>query len=283
METTSASAMLSALAQETRLELFRMLGARGASGMAAGEIAGRLRIPASTASFHLTAMERAGLLQATRQGRSVIYAVRQVALRALVAFLTEPLGQAPPGVGADLAAMLPAPGPGHTGTGLQPAFNVLFLCTANAARSIMAEAILNRAGAGRFNAYSAGSAPASGPNPAVIARLAALGHDTARLRSKSWTEFTGLQAPRMDFVIALCDTLDGQICPDFGQRALTGSWPLPDPAKFSGSPAEQATMLNELYASLLRRISIFINLPFSTLDRLAAQRRLDELGDAVGA
>jgi protein-tyrosine-phosphatase/DNA-binding transcriptional ArsR family regulator len=271
--------MLSALAQETRLELFRMLGAQGATGMAAGDIAASLRIPASTASFHLTAMERAGLLQATRRGRHVIYAVRHFALRELMAFLAEPMGEAVPGTREDIAAMLPAP----AATGLQPAFNVLFLCTANAARSIMAEAILNRVGAGRFNAYSAGSAPARNPNPTVIARLAALGHDTSRLRSKAWDEFTGHQAPRMDFVIALCDTLDDQACPDFGHRALTCSWPLPDPAKFGGGPVEQATMLNELYASLLRRVLIFINLPFSTLDRLAVQRRMDELGDAVRA
>lgn len=279
MEIDSATAMLSALAQETRLELFRMLGAQGATGLAAGDIAHRLKIPASTASFHLTAMERAGLLQATRQGRSVIYAVRHFAVRELMAFLAEPLGETLPGMREDIAAMLPAPAIAW----MQPAFNVLFLCTANAARSIMAEAILNRVGAGRFNAYSAGSAPASGPNPIVIARLAALGHDTASLRSKRWDDFARREAPRMDFVIALCDTLDGQACPDFGQRAITCSWPLPDPAKFGGSPVEQATMLNELYASLLRRILIFINLPFSALDRLAVQRRMDELGNAVRA
>ena len=151
------------------------------------------------------------------------------------------------------------------------------------ARSVIAEAILNKISAGRFNAYSAGSAPASSPNPTVIARLTAFGHDISRLRSKSWEEFTGLQSPRMDFVIALCDTLDGQTCPDFGQRAITCAWPLPDPAKFSGGPVEQVTMLNELYASLMRRILIFINLPFATLDRLTVQRRLDELGNAVRA
>lgn len=277
MEIEAATAMLSGLAQGTRLELFRILGAQGANGLAAGEIAARLSLPASTASFHLTAMERAGLLLATRQGRNVIYAVRHFGLRELLAFLAEPLGDAVAGVREDVAAMLPPP----ASIGLQPSFNVLFLCTVNAARSIMAEAILNRVGAGRFNAYSAGSAPASDPNPAVIAKLAAFGHDTARLRSKSWEEFARLQAPKWDFIIALCDTLEGQSCPDFGQRAMTCSWPLPDPAKFSGSPVEQATLLNELYASLLRRILNFINLPFAALDRLAIQRRLDELGNAV--
>ena len=122
--------MLSALAQDTRLELFRLLGAKGASGLAAGEIAARLKVPASTASFHLTAMERAGLLQATRQGRNVIYAVRHFALHELMAYLSEPLGEGYPGTVDESPTLLPAP----TTTGLQPAFNVLFVCTANAAR-----------------------------------------------------------------------------------------------------------------------------------------------------
>ena len=161
---------------------------------------------------------------------------------------------------------------------MTPAFNVLFLCSRNSGRSIFAEAILQKIGKGRFNAYSAGSDPADAPMPEVLEKLAALGHDVSTLRSKSWDEFTGPSAPRMDFVIALCDTLDGQVCPDFGERAITGAWPLPDPAKFSGNAAERSTMLNELYGSLNRRISIFASLPFATLDRIAAHARLNEIG-----
>ena len=115
------------------------------------------------------------------------------------------------------------------------AFNVLFLCTHNSARSIMAEALLDKIGKGKFRAYSAGSDPGPGPMPEVLERLTVLGHDVSRLRSKSWNEFTGPDAPRMDFVIALCDTLEGQVCPDFGDTAVTAAWPLPDPAKFTGS------------------------------------------------
>ena len=140
---------------------------------------------------------------------------------------------------------------------MTPAFNVLFLCTHNSARSIMAEAILAKVGGDRFRAYSAGSDPVAAPIPEVIAKLRALGHDVPGLRSKSWNEFTGPDAPRMDFVITLCDTLDGQVCPDFGDVAVTGAWPLPDPAKFTGSDVERATLLNELYAGLRRRIEIF--------------------------
>jgi len=278
MEIQVATLMLSALAQPTRLELFRTLSPCGAEGLAAGEIAARLNVPPSTASFHLSAMERAGLVRATRHGRQVNYAIRDAGLGDLVAFLRRPLGDIV--VDAGPAGVAPSHTPSDCG--VHPAFNVLFVCTANAARSVMAEAILTRLGGERFNAYSAGSSPAAMPSPAVIARLAALGHDTTRLRSKTWEAFARHDAPRMDFVIALCDTLNGQTCPDFGQRAIASAWPLPDPAKFSASPAEQATMIGELYASLQRRIQIFINLPFSTLDRPAVQRRLDELGDPVG-
>ena len=117
---------------------------------------------------------------------------------------------------------------------MTPAFNVLFLCTHNSARSIMAEALLEKIGRGKFRAYSAGSDPATAPMPDVIERLQALGHDVSRLRCKSWNEFTGPNAPRMDFVIALCDTPQGQICPDFGEQFVTGAWPLPDPGELHG-------------------------------------------------
>lgn len=280
METRQAAGMLAALAQETRLDLLRLLFACGASGLAAGEIAARLGVPPSTLSFHLAAMEREGLLTATRQGRSIVYAVRVLGMRDLLGFLTETCCAGQPGLCGDIAGLLPAV---NEAPAMTPSFNVLFLCTANSARSIMAEAILNTVGAGRFRAWSAGSAPAERPQAAVIAGLAALGHEVSGLRSKSWTEFMGPAAPRMDFVIALCDMLEGQRCPDFGDRAVTGAWPLPDPMKFSGGAVEQAALLNELYAALDRRIRIFISLPFAALDRMAVGKRLDEIGAAVRA
>ena len=116
-----------------------------------------------------------------------------------------------------------------------------------------------------------------------MAKLATLGHDTRLLRSKDWHEFTGPEAPRMDFVITLCDTLHGQTCPDFGALAVTAAWPLPDPVKFTGSMVERSTMLNELYASLHRRIGIFTSLPFASLDRMAMKARLDEIGSGLPA
>jgi arsenate reductase len=282
METQAAAAALAALAQETRLSLVRLLMEAGPSGLAAGEISTRLAVAPSTLSFHLAALDRAGLVVATRRGRSIRYAVRLAAFRSLLGFLTETCCAGNPGRCGDLARLLPPPQEPETDI-MTPSFNVLFLCTRNSARSIMAEAILSRMGAGRFRAFSAGSHPAPEPLPEVVDKLASLGHDVSGLSSKSWDLFTGPGAPRMDFVIALCDTLDNQVCPDFGDKPVTAAWPLPDPAKFAGNAAERQTLLNELYASLRRRIEIFMNLPFETLDRMALKARLDEIGGRVVA
>lgn len=276
MEMSAAARMFSALAQESRLGLLRLLIARGASGLPASAIAAGLGAPASTTSFHLAALERAGLIRSTRQGRQVIYAVHFLALRDLLGFVTEACCAGHPELCGDIAALL-RPIPEET-TAMIPAFNVLFLCTRNSARSIMAEALLEAVGKDRFHAWSAGSDPADAPMPEVIEKLRVLGHDIARLRAKSWDEFRRPDAPRMDFVIALCDELEGQACADFGDKAVTGAWPLPDPAKFNGSAAERSALLNELYASLRRRIEIFVSLPFATLDRMAVRTRLDEIG-----
>ncbi len=274
METKEAAEALGALAQETRLDLLRLLIGRGPSGVAAGDLAAALGIPPSTLSFHLGALERAGLTGSARQGRNVMHSVRDQGLRGLLAFLTESCCGGRPELCGDLARLLPAPAAGT----VRPAFQVLFLCTRNSARSIMAEAILAKAGAGRFRAYSAGADPAPAPLDGVLDTLRRLGHDVSGLHSKSWDRFAGPDAPRMDFVIALCDVLEDEGCPDLGDTAVTGAWPLPDPNKFAGGGAERALLLNEIYAGLKRRIEIFANLPFASLDRMALKARLDELG-----
>jgi arsenate reductase len=278
MDSDQAASAFTALGQGTRLELMRTLLAAGPSGLAAGEIAGRLGVPASTLSFHLRNLEEAGLVAATRQGRNLLYAAQLARLRALIAFLAETCCGGDPARCGDFSRLFDTDG--ETALMERPSFNVLFLCTRNSARSIMGEAILNRIGEGRFRAFSAGSAPSeAGPLPEVLAQLKTLGHDVSALRSKSWDEFTGPAAPRIDFVIALCDTLAGQVCPDFGATTITAAWPLPDPAKFTGSATERATLLNELYAALHRRLGIFTSLPLATLDRIALKARLDELAD----
>lgn len=279
MELAEAAQVFAALSQETRLALLRLLVAAGPSGLPAGTIADRLGAPASTASFHLGVLERVRLTQSTRQGRQIIHAVRIAALREVVAFLTNTCCGGRPELCGDLARLIPD-APEETSP-MTPAFNVLFLCTKNSARSIMAEAILEKVGQGRFRAYSAGADPAPKPMQEVLDVLERLGHDTSKYNSKSWERFCGADAPQMDFVIALCDVLEGQTCPDLGDTAVTATWPLPDPNKFRGSPTERALLLNELYAGLRRRIEIFTSLPFASLDRMALKARVDELGGGI--
>jgi ArsR family transcriptional regulator, arsenate/arsenite/antimonite-responsive transcriptional repressor / arsenate reductase (thioredoxin) len=276
MEIRDAAAGFGALSQETRLHLVRTLAARGASGMAAGELAAELGLAPSTLSFHLAALDQAGLVRSTRQGRYVIYAVRFAGLRTLFSFLTETCCEGRPELCGDLARLIPEES--EEVSVMTAAFNVLFICTRNSARSIIAEAILERIGRGKFNAYSAGSMPADAPMPEALERLATMGHDTSQLRSKSWNEFIGPDAPRMDFVLTLCDPQDGEICPDLGASPITAVWPFPDPARFRGSKVERTTLLNELYGMIRRRLEGFTNLPFKNLDRIALKARLDELG-----
>jgi ArsR family transcriptional regulator, arsenate/arsenite/antimonite-responsive transcriptional repressor / arsenate reductase (thioredoxin) len=279
METDDAAFAFAALGQATRLELLRCLLEAGPNGRAAGEIAQRLGLPPSTLSFHLRALQDSGLIAPTRQGRHLIYAPQIARLRALLAFLAEACcGGAPERCG-DLGRLLNAI-TRENKTMEHAAFNVLFLCTHNSARSIMAEAILDKIGRPRFEGWSAGSDPRpEGPLPEVLSLLKTLGHDVSDLRSKSWNELTGPDAPRMDFVITLCDTIQGQACPDFGETVVTGAWPLPDPSKFTGSVAERATLLNEVYAGLRRRLEAFTSLPIASLDKMALKARVDELAD----
>ena len=156
--------------------------------------------------------------------------------------------------------------------------NVLFLCTGNSARSILAEAILEKLGQGRFRAYSAGSQPKGAVNPNTIRLLQGLGYDTSRFRSKSWTEFARPGAPELDFVFTVCDNAAGEACPVWPGQPMTAHWGIPDPADATGSPAQIAHAFNDAYRMLSQRIGIFTALPLASLDRLSLQRRLAEIG-----
>jgi protein-tyrosine-phosphatase len=162
-------------------------------------------------------------------------------------------------------------------------YNVLFLCTGNSARSVMAEAILNRLGAGRFRAFSAGSQPKGRINPHTIALLQSLNYDTSKLRSKSWSEFAEPGAPALDFVFTVCDNAAGESCPVWPGQPMTAHWGVPDPAEAAGSPAEIALAFKDAYRMLNQRIGIFVALPMRSLDRLTLQRKLREIGRSEGA
>lgn len=157
-------------------------------------------------------------------------------------------------------------------------YNVLFLCTGNSARSIMAEAILNRIGAGKFRAFSAGSHPKGAVHPYTLQLLKSLNYDTSFARSKDWLEFAEPGAPEMNFVFTVCDNAAAEACPVWPGQPMTAHWGVPDPAGVEGTEAEKHLAFAEAYRMLNNRISIFTSLPMTSLDRLALQRRLDEIG-----
>lgn len=162
-------------------------------------------------------------------------------------------------------------------------FNVLFLCTGNSARSILAEAILNKVGAGKFMAFSAGSQPKGQVHPEAIALLQSLGFDTAGHRSKSWNEFAPPGAPALDFVFTVCDNAAGEACPFWPGQPMTAHWGIPDPAAADGSPAEIALAFKDAFRMLSQRIGIFAALPIRSLDRLSLQAKLKDIGRMEGA
>ena len=159
-------------------------------------------------------------------------------------------------------------------------FNVLFLCTGNSARSIMAEAILNKVGAGRFRAYSAGSQPKGQVHPETLRLLQSLDYETSGFRSKSWHEFTAPGAPQFDFVFTVCDNAAAETCPLRPGQPMTAHWGVPDPAEATGSEAEIALAFKDAYGMLNRRIGIFTSLPLRSLDRLTLQNKLKDIGRA---
>ncbi len=158
--------------------------------------------------------------------------------------------------------------------------NVLFLCTGNSARSIIAEAILNRDGLGKFNAYSAGSNPVGKVNPLAVHLLARSNFVTDGLRSKDWSEFAGPNAPAMDFVFTVCDSIANEVCPVWPGQPMSAHWGVPDPAAVDGSDAEKAAAFAEAFRMLNNRIQIFVNLPLSSLDALSLQKQLDDIGQS---
>ena len=157
-------------------------------------------------------------------------------------------------------------------------FNVLFLCTGNSARSILAEAILNHAGNGRFKAYSAGSHPQGKVNPFALELLAQHDFPVADLRSKPWDEFSGPGAPRLDFIFTVCDNAAGEVCPVWPGQPMTAHWGIADPAAVEGTDAQKRKAFVQAYVQLNRRISQFASLPLAKLDAITLKRKLELIG-----
>lgn len=256
MEKSEALTALAALAQESRLDIYRLLVEAGAQGLPAGHIGDRVGLPSATLAFHLKKLKRAGLVGFTRNGRSLIYAAVYPAMTSLLSYLTENCCR------------------GHPAR----VFNVLFLCTGNAARSILAECILTQLGSGHFIGFSAGSFPRGKIHPLALRLITEQGIPTDSLRSKSWNEFASPGAPVMDFVFTVCDRAAGEVCPIWPGQPVTAHWGIPDPAAAEGTETERTIAFRDTFSTLERRLKIIVALPVDKLDRMALQRRVDAIG-----
>jgi ArsR family transcriptional regulator, arsenate/arsenite/antimonite-responsive transcriptional repressor / arsenate reductase (thioredoxin) len=286
MEKTQALDALSALAQQTRLDVFQLLIRYEPEGLAAGDIAEKLGVPQNTLSTHLAILVRAGLATSERRSRSIIYRAQVPTVRGLVRYLVDDCCAGHPELnrrfdcGGDTCATS-----AREGNAAMPdrVYNVLFLCTGNSARSILAETILNKDGAGRFRAFSAGSQPAGQVNPLAIEVLTEEGFSTEGLRSKSWDEFAAPAAPEMDFVFTVCDNAAGETCPVWPGHPMTAHWGIEDPARVVGTHFQQKAAFITASRYLKNRITAFLALPLATIDRMALSSQLRDIGRLDGA
>jgi ArsR family transcriptional regulator, arsenate/arsenite/antimonite-responsive transcriptional repressor / arsenate reductase (thioredoxin) len=276
MEKTSAAQAFATLGHPDRLAVFRLLMRFAPQGVRPTEIAGALGLKQNTLSHHLADLTTAGLVRVTRQGRSLFYAVDLDGAESLIGYLALDVGRARPDLLAPLLAVqkdAPMTAPTH-----DRAFDVLFICSGNSARSIFAEALLRDLGCCRFRAFSAGYSRDSQLNPMALEILRRNGHDIAGLRSKHVSEFQAPGAAMMDFVFTVCDTAAAEDCPPWPGQPITGHWGLPDPVKATGSDAERALVFAQTYAALRRRIAAFVELPFDSLSRMSLQNHVDRIG-----
>jgi arsenate reductase len=260
---------LMTLGHPQRLALFRLLMRRYPDRVPAGEIAGALDLKASTLSTYLASLVKAGLITQDRSGTSLLYAIDMENVRQTFDFLLVDCCRGRP----DICYSAPA-----EAASADRKFNVLFVCTGNSARSIFAETLLRDLAGDRFNAFSAGTRPGDRPSPAALDLLSAMGHDVTGLRPKHVTEFSGPDAPDFDFVFTVCNRAANEECPPRAGQPINGHWGVPDPARAEGTEAEKALAFEHAYGALKRRIEAFTALPVASLDRLALQSAVDEIG-----
>lgn len=280
LDAPDAVALLAALAQPTRLEIFRLLMRYRPHGLAAGDIGRLLAVAHNTLSSHLGALEQVGLLVSRREGRHIIFAARAARADALLGFLAKACcTQSPARCGGQID-LLPAR---REPISSERPLRVLVVCTGNSARSIMAEAVLNREGLGRIQAFSAGSRPQEAPHPIALGLLAELGYDVAGMRSKSWDEFIGPAAPTLDLVITVCDDAAEAQCPVFPGTPLQVHWGLEDPAAAPGPEAARRAAFLQSYRHLTARVTALVNLPFEEMSAAELGPLLTTIGRMDGA
>jgi ArsR family transcriptional regulator, arsenate/arsenite/antimonite-responsive transcriptional repressor / arsenate reductase (thioredoxin) len=255
----AATEVFAALAQETRLETFRLLLRYQPFGLAAGDIARLLAVPHNTLSSHLGVLVKAGLVLSHRHGRLIVFSAAPDRMISAQSFLTQ--GLVPAAVADE--AVQPYPVQRPEAAQQRDTVKVLVLCSANSARSLIAEAIINREGQGRVQAYSAGSRPAAEPHAQTVALLASLGYDTSALRAKSWSEFALSDAPAMDVIITVCDTAADEVCPQWLGDPLIVHWGIPDPVRASDTADQQRLAFQATYRQIMSRATAFINLPMT--------------------
>jgi len=261
---------LAILGHPQRISVFRMLVRRFPDAVPAGELAAELDIKPSTLSNYLNALQRSGLVTQERSGTSLLYSVEMKNVQQMLDFLVLDCCRGRPEL------CMPSNRGNDTMTNRR--FNVLFLCVGNSARSIFAESLLRALGGDRFNVYSAGTQPTSDLNPIAVQVLKDKGHDISVLRSKHMSEFAVEGAPEMDFVFTVCNQAANEDCPAWEGQPVSGHWGMVDPVKATGTDAEQSLAFQNAYGALKRRIEAFTSLPVESLDRIALQTAVDDIG-----
>jgi arsenate reductase len=273
MEIQIASRTLSILGHPGRLAAFRLLMRFAPSGSHPTEMAQALGVRLNTLSGQLADLEQTGLITAERKGRSILYRANLTAASEIIAYLVNDCCRGRPDIRCPSTQLM------EDLMTTRP-FNVLFICSGNSARSIFAEAILRDVGAGRFNAYSAGTRPGTALNPYAVEVLQRSDHDVSGLRSKDLSEFQTPDAPKMDFVFTVCDIAASEECAPWPGQPLSAHWGVPDPVKAEGNEAEKGLAFARAYGELRRRIIAFAALPVAELEKVALQQHLDHIGSA---
>lgn len=264
---------LATLGHPYRLALFRLLMRRYPDHVPASELARALSLKPNTLSNYLNALMRVGLVSQERHGTSLRYAIEMTTAQATFDYLLRDCCRGRPEICAPLNSFI------NDGDSLMTdrKYNVLFICTGNSARSILAESILRKVAGDRFVAYSAGTKPRSELNPFALEILEQTGHDLSVLEAKNVSVFQGPDAPDFDFVFTVCNQAANEECPAWTGQPVSAHWGLPDPVKVEGTTAEKNLAFHQTYGALLNRIKAFAALPLASLDRIALQKAVDDI------